>query len=173
MFLVSSCSCLRSIHWSQVLSRERRCNWRSADRRCSNYIWVMNNFIAHSGATYIRGFTVIRFESRNPCTRNYCLQFILQNLKTHLYGGIIISIGPDDGRTRLMITPFIGWARTQHEPRLCVLGCKGITAWLCSYPNATVEGISNINLIPQHGKPTNRKQSTQCLANNESELRWS
>ena len=47
MFLVSSCSCLRSIHWSQVLSWEWRCSWGSADRRCSNYIWVINDFIAH------------------------------------------------------------------------------------------------------------------------------
>ena len=33
--------------WSQVLSREWRYSWSSADRRCSNYIWVINNFIAH------------------------------------------------------------------------------------------------------------------------------
>ena len=59
MLLVSSRSCLRSIHWSQLLSWEWRCNWSSADRRCSNYIWVINNFIAYWGATYIRGFTVI------------------------------------------------------------------------------------------------------------------
>ena len=57
MFLVSSCSCLRWIHWSQVLSWEWRWSWSSADRRCSNYIWVINNFIAYKGATYIRGFT--------------------------------------------------------------------------------------------------------------------
>ena len=24
-----------------------RCSWSSADRRCSNYIWVINNFIAY------------------------------------------------------------------------------------------------------------------------------
>ena len=59
MFLVSCCSCLRSINWSQVLSWEWRCSWSSADRRCSNYIWVINNFIAYKGATYIRGFTVV------------------------------------------------------------------------------------------------------------------
>ena len=58
MFLVSFCSCLRSIHWSQVLSWEWRCSWSSADRRCSNYIWVISNFIAYQGAIYIRGFTV-------------------------------------------------------------------------------------------------------------------
>ena len=26
---------------------EWRCSWSSADRRCSNYIWVINNFIAY------------------------------------------------------------------------------------------------------------------------------
>ena len=44
---VSSCNCLRLIHWKQVLSWEWRCSWSSADRRCSNYIWVINNFIAY------------------------------------------------------------------------------------------------------------------------------
>ena len=38
MFLVSSCSCFCPIHWSQVLSRERRCSW------------VINNFITYYGA---------------------------------------------------------------------------------------------------------------------------
>ena len=28
-------------------SREWRCSWSSADRRCSNCIWLMNNFIAY------------------------------------------------------------------------------------------------------------------------------
>ena len=58
MFLVSSWSCLRSIHWSQMLSWEWRCSLSSADRRCSNYIWVINNLIAYKGVTYIRGFRV-------------------------------------------------------------------------------------------------------------------
>ena len=39
MILVSSCSCIWTIHWSQVLSREWRCSWSSA-RRCSNCIWL-------------------------------------------------------------------------------------------------------------------------------------
>ena len=46
MILISSCRCLCSIHWSQVLSREWRCSWSSADRRCSNYMWMINGFIA-------------------------------------------------------------------------------------------------------------------------------
>ena len=40
-------------------SKEWRCSWSSADRRCSNYIWVINNFIVHKGASYVRGFTVV------------------------------------------------------------------------------------------------------------------
>ena len=49
MFLILSCSCLCPIHWSQVLSREWRCSWSNAGRRCSNYIWVINNLIAYKG----------------------------------------------------------------------------------------------------------------------------
>ena len=30
------------------------------DRRCSNYIWVVNNFIAYEGTAYIRGLSVAR-----------------------------------------------------------------------------------------------------------------
>ena len=37
---------------------EWKCSWSSADRRCSNYIWVINNLIAHKGAVYIRDLTV-------------------------------------------------------------------------------------------------------------------
>ena len=47
VFLVPSCSCLCPIHWSHVLSREWRCSWSSTDRRCSNYIWVIDNLIAN------------------------------------------------------------------------------------------------------------------------------
>ena len=52
MFLLSSCICLCPIYWSHVLSCEWRCSWSSADRRCSNYIWVINNLIACKGASY-------------------------------------------------------------------------------------------------------------------------
>ena len=68
MFLVSSCSCLCPIQWSQVLSREWRCSWSSTDRRCSNYIWVIDNFIACYGASYIRDLTVFPM---------LCLEFCL------------------------------------------------------------------------------------------------
>ena len=53
-----SCGFLCRIPWSQMSSREWRCSWSSADRRCSNYIWVIDNFIAYWCASYIRGFTV-------------------------------------------------------------------------------------------------------------------
>ena len=45
MFLVTACSCLRSIRWSQMLSWEWRCSWSSADRRCSNYIWEFHRLL--------------------------------------------------------------------------------------------------------------------------------
>ena len=58
MFLVSACRCLCTIYWSQVLSGELRCSWSSADRRCSNCIWVISNWIAYYNSSYIRGMTV-------------------------------------------------------------------------------------------------------------------
>ena len=45
------------IHWIKLLCRECRCSWRSADRRCSNYIWMKYNFIARCGS-YIIGLAV-------------------------------------------------------------------------------------------------------------------
>ena len=51
MILALSCSCLSPIHWSQVLSREWRCSWSCADRRCSNFIWVINKVIVYSGVS--------------------------------------------------------------------------------------------------------------------------
>ena len=59
MILVSSCICLCPIYWSRVLSREWRWSWSSAGRRCSNYIWVINNLIAYKCAVYIRDLTVV------------------------------------------------------------------------------------------------------------------
>ena len=61
MFLVLSCSCLCKIYWNQVLSQKWRCSWSSADRRCSNYIWVINNFIAYYGVAYSRGLMTVTF----------------------------------------------------------------------------------------------------------------
>ena len=58
MFLVLSCSFF-PIYWSTVLSRGWRYSWSSAGRRCSNYIWVINNFIAYYDATYIRSLSVV------------------------------------------------------------------------------------------------------------------
>ena len=70
MILVSSCSCLCAVYWSQVISRVWRCSWSSADRRCSNYVWVINNFIVYKGASYIRGLTV-------ALLYDYCMTYSL------------------------------------------------------------------------------------------------
>ena len=43
----------------QVLSWEWRCSW-SANRRCSNSIWMINTFIANSGTSYVNGEQLVR-----------------------------------------------------------------------------------------------------------------
>ena len=89
IYLVSSCSCLCQVHWSQMLSREWRCSWNSAD----NYIWVINDFTAHEGAVYIRGLTVHKSSAYiylilflNSC---YCFQ---TNVMMHRYLLLIVHI---------------------------------------------------------------------------------
>ena len=75
LFLTSSFNCLCPIHWNQVKSQEWRSSWSNTDRWCSNYIWVINNFIAYQGATYIRGFMV-------PTSGNDILISSMDMLKT-------------------------------------------------------------------------------------------
>ena len=84
MIPVSSWSCLWPIHWSQVLSREWRCSWGSADRRCSNYIWVIDNYIAHKGATYIRDLTVLSCAVMIQCT-DVSVNYYTPNIGLHWY----------------------------------------------------------------------------------------
>ena len=84
MIIVSSCGCLHPIHWSQVLSREWRCNEGSADRRCSKYIWVINNFIANKGVAYIRCLAV--------CAMPYiCIFLWMYHTIISLYGQLFLS----------------------------------------------------------------------------------
>ena len=60
-----------------VCNGEWRCSWRSADRRCSNYIWVINNFIAYSSASYIRDLTVSLISVSNQTFFACCCVYII------------------------------------------------------------------------------------------------
>ena len=76
------------IYWSHVLSWEWRCSWSSADRRCSNYFWVINNLIAHKGATYIRDLTVFgnnHHENGLVCLHSI-IHFTLFKMEHFLHG---------------------------------------------------------------------------------------
>ena len=71
MFLVSCCSCLFPIHWSQVLSREWGCTW-------GRYIWVINNFIIYYRASFIRVLTV--FAHNVSSIIRQCIDPIFENI---------------------------------------------------------------------------------------------
>ena len=98
MLLVSSCNWIYPIRWRQVLSWELRCSWSSADSRCSNYIWVISNFIAYLSASYIRDLTVFMwflweiFITLFVFGRYYPLWLHMYILKT-VNNKCIISIG--------------------------------------------------------------------------------
>ena len=70
IFPVSSCNCICPIDLSQVLSRQWRCSWSRVERRCCNYILVINNYITYCGAAYIRGLDHLKAWLR---TRLECL----------------------------------------------------------------------------------------------------
>ena len=55
---------------------EWRCSWSSADRRCSNYIWVINNLIAYKGVSYIRDLTVLTMQRWCHCSPTRSCQSI-------------------------------------------------------------------------------------------------
>ena len=101
---MSSCICVWPIHWSQVLSWEWRCSWSSADRRCSNYIWVINNFTANSGVTYIRGVTVYgRMLAYMDCVP----KFVLWNRNVVMLGEVNLMVAIFIYRNRnVMLTKF-------------------------------------------------------------------
>ena len=66
----------QSIDWSQLLSREWRCSWSSADRRYSNYIWVSKQCYCLQGCDlyYIRGLTVSTWDALCHVDRCYTVQ---------------------------------------------------------------------------------------------------
>ena len=74
-----------------MIIREWRCSWSSADRRCPNYIWVIIKFIAHWGAAYIRGFTVLNHLSSVSIWRLNTLR-AGQNLCLTLWKHIALSL---------------------------------------------------------------------------------
>ena len=45
--------------------REWSFSWSSSDRRCSNYIWVINNFFAYQDVAHIRGLAVVTMLCHN------------------------------------------------------------------------------------------------------------
>ena len=95
MFLVSPCCCLCPTHWSHVLSWEWRCSWSSADRRCSNYIWVINNFIAYQGAYYTGDFMVDFGDLPKHAPRKHCnllSSYVLENVNLVPIRGSILVV---------------------------------------------------------------------------------
>ena len=143
MFIVSPSSCLCAIFWSQVSSGEWRYSWSSADRRCSNYIGVINNLISYESASYIRDLMVYRY---NGYKAN--LTYILETMpstdgqtdrqvESSMHPSNFIGLGYKDDLLRDMCHPAsMSWNATtltlkikvtqqpltEHLTR-CMLGC--------------------------------------------------
>ena len=115
MFIVSIRSSVCPVHWSQVLSRE----WRySRSRRCTNYIWVINKFVAYRSASYIRGLTY--FIDRIRARKDQLIQYLYHILTYYhilLYHFRYLDWQAVIASGMSMVTPFNTsrpWRNDQH-----------------------------------------------------------
>ena len=132
MFFVSSFSCLCAIYWSQVLSREWGCSWSSADRRCSNYISVINNFITYWGATYFGDLTVVSWHSSAVLVRfgngQVTSSYTLVHIWSHIHA---VTLGQ-----RLSV-----WMN--YDYRICGYNYSCKTTHTKQFPYVAIETLSN------------------------------
>ena len=154
MFLVSSCSCLCPTYRSHVLSWEWRCSWSSADRRCSNYIWVINNLIAHKGEPYIRDFMVCPQILRGPFhwqifhhNSNSMESYIIPSLKEEIWCGFpsnkyFLTLGLF-GRRVIVVTCVCPSVRLSVCPSVCL----SVPIILVNTITQSVYPISQLNLL--------------------------
>ena len=77
---------------THICTTRIRCSWCSADRLCSNYIWVINNVIANYSVIYLRGLTVCNFSFhrlktffRHPIWCTKIELFSMVNYKSNLF----------------------------------------------------------------------------------------
>ena len=88
-----------------VKLREWRCSWSSADRRCSNYIWVINNIIAYKGAPYIRDLAVVL--NKHTIVVTYQWNEIVGKIKKNkiFWGKIIVTSESNNKKYSRIIVP--------------------------------------------------------------------
>ena len=139
-----------------MLSREWRCSWSSADRRCSNYIWVIDNFIAYYGVWYIRGFTVSllcgsrywlkkctqwcgvtgRFVTRFNLWRGSGCVVVFRNIWRH-YNGVIMSATASQitSVSRVYSYAYSGADQRQHLSSASLAFVRGIHRGVVNSPH--------------------------------------
>ena len=101
-----------------------RCKWSSADRRCSNYIWVINNFIANAGAPYIRGLT------ENLFRKYFRFQSSTWPLVNQPGSPVLIIIMGLIELSMVMITTFFKPAAVHTLKTICLPGVSTCCNWL-------------------------------------------
>ena len=134
-----------------MLRRELRCSWSSADRRCSNYIWVINNLIAYQGVPYIKDLAVnflsthTIFYSSKKRSYTYLNKWfcVFKSLSPHLYN--------NNNGWRIVL-----WTQREVVSSIPSSGCN-ITWWLWEEQPA--------NNIDTNGLPTWQTLSNTVLSN--------
>ena len=125
-----------------MLSQLWRCSWSSADRRCSNYIWVINNSIAYKGVTYTRGFTVVVFQNifiSAPEALHIVMLIYTQYLEIFWLSGKLVfkcssfTLNPSDAYHTLVIT-YYQLCKMQLTRMASMVTCSSFTIDTCDLP---------------------------------------
>ena len=162
-----------------MLSREWRCSWSSADRRCSNYIWVINKFVACWGATYISDLAVVIF-TLLPCSIFhhsgvflYCHLFSETRELMQVFGfycfrnpenAVMLTSNQRHADICRVSSPWLPTRTPRHQTWLCYLQCRAGIGFL------SVDDIWNrmpyniwlitswfLGTIPPHNRQSNNK----------------
>ena len=80
-----------------MLSREWRRSWSSADRQCSNYIWMINKFIAYQDVSYIRVWGYLCFVKKFI----KCIWKLYSPIVSHLPQCVVPKLNINDNVTNL------------------------------------------------------------------------
>ena len=129
MFVISSCSFYCAIHWNQVLNRKWRCSWSSADRRCSNYNWM----IKKSFPTKVRLILEI-------------WQYMMAWSDTPLSGHLFISTINRNWVMDMKSHPFIDVECKAQMGNYIPLFCIDVIAYPYPNPDADLIPVSNRSL---------------------------
>ena len=131
MFLISSCSCLCAIYSSQVLSREWRCSWSSADMSVMLQLDLNDQQCCLLRCTYIRDLVIfcdISFELI------FLIEWVADTIAPQCWGHLCVLFAVTDrtppSPSEVGLTGRYRWRKDQTQWRMSGDGERWVLDWL-------------------------------------------